>query len=493
MKKLLSGNVLYIFIFIAICLCTVIYNTIDMDYWARLLQGNAFWQTGHILKSDPFSYTQTHLWIDHEWGSSVVFSLVQNIFGFTGILALRIFIVSVMFLLIFKTAKMISDEKVKTAQRPLSDVILFIFALEAMPTIAQSGMRCHFFTFVFFTLFIYILEYVRKTQKFKYLVFLPLIMLVWGNMHGGCVAGLGLLMIYSAAEFLNKKPFKYYLLALAFTFSMLFINPYGVEYVKFILMASTMERPFVTEWISPFFHPDVTFMLWFKIFYVLSLVLFLLNIKKIKQDYTKYILIFICLFLSFKYVKNTPFIVIVSSIFFYEIFCELCRNRIKKIIIIPLIGLYIISICNKFSPYFLSAQPVKTVEFLKINNLKGKVLAPFDMGSYIAYKLYPNNLIYMDGRYEEVYFKSTKDLLDNFYNVQKDGYKILEGKNKPDYVIAPSNALINDYLLKTNNFKLIYRNENNYLYSSAEKLKDKYILPPDDYKYYLKRAFETGS
>ena len=28
------------------------YNTIDMDYWARVLQGNAFWQTGHILKQD---------------------------------------------------------------------------------------------------------------------------------------------------------------------------------------------------------------------------------------------------------------------------------------------------------------------------------------------------------------------------------------------------------------------------------------------------------
>ena len=40
----------------------------------------------------------------------------------------------------------------------------------------------------------------------------------------------------------------------------------------------------------------------------------------------------------------------------------------------------------------------------RINNMNGNILAPFDMGSYITYKLFPNNLIYMDGRYEEVYF-----------------------------------------------------------------------------------------
>ena len=58
------------------------YNTIDMDYWARILQGNAFWQLGHILKTDCFSYTPTHIWLDHEWGSSVIFSFLQNNFSF---------------------------------------------------------------------------------------------------------------------------------------------------------------------------------------------------------------------------------------------------------------------------------------------------------------------------------------------------------------------------------------------------------------------------
>ena len=69
-----------------IALITLANNTIDPDYWARLLQGNAFWLNGIIMKEDIFSYTKTHHWIDHEWGSSVVFSFIQNNFGFIGIL-----------------------------------------------------------------------------------------------------------------------------------------------------------------------------------------------------------------------------------------------------------------------------------------------------------------------------------------------------------------------------------------------------------------------
>ena len=83
----------------------------------------------------------------------------------------------------------------------------------------------------------------------------------------------------------------------------------------------------------------------------------------------------------------------------------------------------------------LSQQPYKMVEFIKINNMKGNILAPFDMGSYITYKLFPNNLIYMDGRYEEVYFKETKDLLDNFYNLTEDWDKILKTEQVMDVVM----------------------------------------------------------
>lgn len=510
MKNILKNNFIYIFIAITLSIYTLLYNTIDMDYWARLLQGNAFWQLGHILKQDPFSYTQTHLWLDHEWGSSVIFSAIQNLFGFNGILVFKTILLFLMFFLIFKTIRLIFPKR-----NFLLEALIFMASVVSMPTILQSGLRCHFFTFFFFTLFIYICEFVRRNKNYKLLAILPFIIVFWVNIHGGCVSGLGLLLMYAIGEFLNKKPFKYFLYALTASTAVMFINPYGFDYVKFIFTASTMQRPFVTEWISPFAHPDLTFMLYFKIFFTLSAVIFLMNLKSIKKDYTKFIIVAMCLFVSFKYVKNTPFAIIAFSIFFYEEIANAAAKISEKVakkikitnviqnkefyFIVPICCLFIFGVLNqllelnKFKTLensFLCTQPVKVTEFIKINNLQGKILSPFDMGSYLAYKLYPNILIYMDGRYEEVYFDETKELLDNFYNVQKDGYKILSGDSKPDFIVVPANALINDYLVTLDNYKLIYSDENEFLYSSAEKLKPKYLLPPNDTEYYLHRAFE---
>ena len=135
---------LILFVFIILALQTLTYNTIDMDYWARLLQGNAFCELGHILKQDPFSYTQTHTWLDHEWGSSVIFSFIQNHFGFNGILLFRTLIVTGIFTLIFLTIRLETEKN-----NNFLNIAYFIFSMVAIPTIVQSGLRCHFFTFLF--------------------------------------------------------------------------------------------------------------------------------------------------------------------------------------------------------------------------------------------------------------------------------------------------------------------------------------------------------
>ena len=491
-SKINSEFLLYIFVICFSIILVMSNNTIDMDYWARLIQGNAFWQTGEILKQDFFSFIPTHKWIDHEWGSSVIFSLIQNTFGFNGILFFRTFFIFSIFFFIFKTIKL------ENTQRSfLLDILYFIMAVYAIPTISQSGLRCHFFTFLFFSIFIYILEVVRKKDRKKLLLILPPIMLLWANMHGGCVSGLGIIAIYALGEFLNKKPYKQYLLALLLCSMTLFINPYGIDYVKFILMATTMPRPFVTEWISPFMHQSWNFMFAFKILYIINLILLFSNFKKLKIDYTKYIILFVCAFLSFKAVKNTPFFIITSMIFLYEniytIINPIIKKNTPKVALVIVAIILLIPIKQLFENIQLSPlreQPVKVTEFIKINNLYGKIIAPFDYGSYIIYKLYPNNLIYMDGRYEEVYFPQHKELLDNFYNLKNDWQEIL--KYTPDYIIVPANALLNEYLFKINDYILIYNDNENCIFSKKELIKQKYLLPANNDKYYWENAFITN-
>ena len=513
MNKELKYNIcFYIYVLLMITIWAFMSNNIDPDFWARILQGDAFWQLGHILKTDVFSYTPTHVWLDHEWGASVLFSFILNHFGYWGIFSARILIVFLIFYFTFKTAKLEIDKGVK-----LLDVFLFSYSLVSLPTLFSSALRCHFFTFLFFSIFIYILERVRNKGENKLLFILPVLMLIWANAHGGCVAGLGILAIYSLGEALNKKPFKKYIFTLFVCFAVMFINPYGIDYVKFIFMASTMPRPNITEWISPFLSQSGLFT-WFKILYSIFFIVLLFKIKDYKNDFTKYILLFVCAYLSYKYIKNTPFFIITSIIFLYKDICAGHNNyfnfiyghikepakkqktqdcvRITENILpyglMPLFfaGSLIVFFMIKPDLYYLHEQPVKEVEFLKINDLKGRVLAPLDLGSYIAYKLFPNNLIYMDGRYEEVYFNKEKELLDKFYNAQNDWEEILSEPYKPDYILIPVSAVINDYI--PNNYKAVYGTQWYILYLINDKLKEKYYLPSADKNYYIKNAFTKG-
>lgn len=479
MRKIIDNYYFLYFLFIVsvflfILLNTVIFSAVDMDYWARLLQGNAFFQLGSILKTDIFSYTPTHIWLDHEWGASIIFSLIQNIFGYIGVLFFKTILVFFIFFFLYETIRLHKKDN-----NLLFNLLYFILIVLAMPTITQSWIRCHLFTFLFFSVSIFILERVRLSKNYKLLYMLPVIMLFWVNIHGGCVSLLGLLFIYFIGELINKKEYKHFLYVLLLAFLVMFINPYGVDYVKFIFMATTMERPFVTEWISPFAHPDKLFMIEFKVLYLINLLLLICSIKKFKLDYTKYILLIVCAYLSFKYIKNTPFFIITSAVFLYDELLNVLEFIIKKIkinldprnVFVLLSCIVIIfSLCNLILNinylYYpnLSMQPVDVVNFISKKDLKGNILAPFDMGSYIIYKLFPNNLIYMDGRYEEVYYKQTKDLLDDFYNVKENWDDILKQNYKHDYIIVPTNALINDYLVKRNDYKRIYSDPYNILY-----------------------------
>lgn len=476
----------YIISFLFIFSLALIHNTIDMDYWARILQGNAFWQLGHILKQDPFSYTPTHLWLDHEWGSSIIFSFIQNHFGYLGIIFFRTFLVWGIFALIFETIKL-REEKVNY----FTNIVYFVVATFALQTLTMSCLRCHFFTFFFFSLFIYLLEYIRKYAKYKLLILFPLIMTFWVNVHGGCVAGLGLLFMYALGEFINKKEFKSYIFAMIACVAVMFINPYGLEYVKFIFMATTMTRPFVTEWISAFSHPNPMFFIEFKILYIINLIALFFSLKKFKQDAVKYILLIVCAYLSFKYIKNTPFFIITSMVFLYPSI-KINSEKLYYVTCAILLAFSLNTIITTKIEPNLSQQPYKVVELLKINEMKGNILAPFDMGSYITYKLYPNNLIYMDGRYEEVYYDETKQLLDNFFNATEDWDKIFDIGLEHDYIITPRNALVNDYLGQRRDYKYIYADEQVCLFVKNSKLKERYYRPSDDINYYIKNAFLTN-
>lgn len=504
MTKRIKSIIFYIVFFLFILAFSTIAKDYDYDFWARLIAGMGFIQTGHVLKHDFLSYTPTHTWFDHEWGSGVIFYLTQHFFSTAGILILQSLLIFLIFFFITKTVEL---RGVKTTTP--YNFLFYYFTFISMSYMLNDPIRCQLFSFLFFTVFLYILELARKDNT-RALWAMPLIMLIWNNLHGGCVSGIGLIVIYIIGEFLNRKPIKKYIYPLITTILVLPINPWGFEYLGFLLKANTMQRADIAEWFglfSPIFRMGY---MKFKIYaFILLLVEFGVVIKQIifktfNFDTTKFLLLTITLFLAIQHVKLIPFAVISMACFiyddFYTAFNSLTKNvfnkivNVKETIIYGLILIFAFSSirAKSFQPLVSGSRyPILAIEFLKTNNIKGNLLLSFGFGSYASYKLYPNNKIFIDGRYEEVYYDYMMPLLKNFY-MAKPGWDEILKKYPPDIMIIENFYPIYDVLMKNKEWKLIFEDKFFGVFIKPQNAKKTYKSPSRDINYYKKTLFETN-
>lgn len=497
-------------LFIICWVYAIHFNSADYDFWARIAAGKMFLQTGNVLNHDVFSYTLTKQWIDHEWGSGVIFYFFSDTFADIGILGLKI---ALMFSLIFLISRII---KLHNPEPDAHKAILFYFII-ILATFTGLGhtIRCQLLTFTFFTLWIYILERVRLGES-RLLWIMPVTMLIWANVHGGFVAGLGLLFIYGVGELLNNKPHIKYFIALVPSALITLVNPYGFKYLQYIFYATTMDRWLISEW-----QPTELFgswYVWIQLKVVILIVIaaiiyyFVKNRPKYNEvDKVKYLLLGVTFYLAMSHIKHQPFFVITAASLFYHDFFAIFKDRIPNIVFKLKDGLVYLTVilCGAFymayTPIFVKVAmnkfPVSSVEFIRQNNLKGNIVSIFHWGSYIAWKLYPNCLIALDGRYEEVYPDKT------FYDVNA----LLTYRNKPekglywynfletydtDIIIAAKNTdntkKTYEALSETEAIKKIYDGPISAVFIKESIARDDYIKPKLDYDVVVKDKYKTG-
>ena len=416
----------------------------DYDLWIRLIVGNSFISEGQVYLRDMFSYTPTHIWYDHEWGAGVIFACVMKfadiiktnpVYMFAALKSFLIFLIAV---ITFMTVIIRNPKQSSPYQ-----ILYFILPLFAVNMVYSPTIRSQMFTFLFFALWIFILESYRIKQNYFLLLILPLTMIFWGNIHGGCLSGIGLLLIYTTGEFLNRKNPVPYILAILLCLSSLLINPYGTAYIKFLFEAGTLEREWISEWQSPFATPFLH--LKFITFFVfLSAVTILRGISTHfdlnKYDKTKLLAVGITALAGIFFVKFTPFYAITAAIFMFDdVYFVLKKIKTGKSLLNPcnkavygillLTALGTVNLYKTQSPVNLKKYPYMPAEFLKENRIKGNLFTDITYGSFCIYKLFPQNKIFMDGRYEEVYDPKLLIIMKDFIRQ--------EGRNP--------NSVINDF------------------------------------------------
>ncbi len=410
---------------ILICLATFWVNLPDFDLWARLAVGSIFFQTGSVLKKDIFSYLPTKdLWVDHEWGSGVVFYGFAKFMGEGGIFAVKALALLITFLFIAKIIE------IRTARLPGVFYMMFVF-FALLPGIGGL-LRCQIFTYLFFTVWLYLLERLKRNQD-KLIWAFPISMLFWANLHGGFLAGIGLIAIYAVGELLNRQNFLKYFGILALVLPVTLINPYGLDLWKFIINAVFLPRPYITEWDAVSLEGPYHFFHGMKIhiltgFFIFACLTVMVGIKRFRErtkpDWTRILLVVILLYAGIRHQRHTQFFTLAASALFHEDFvgfwnplqerihaCLKIKSRRLWNALQQNFGYFLLVMLVIFSLPTLShwiavdphIYPVGSFEFIRINQLSGNLATTYNWGSYAFWKLYPQCRVMIDGRYEEVY------------------------------------------------------------------------------------------
>ena len=124
-----------------------------------------------------------------------------------------------------------------------------------------------------------------------------------------------------------------------------------------------------------------------------------------------------------------------------------------------------------------NTYPIMEIEFIRTNHIEGKLLTNFGIGSFASYKLYPQNKIYMDGRYEEVYDDYLLKDLAAFYSVKKNAFDLLV-KNKPDIILMEkSYQAIYKILSESPAWSLVFEGFNYGVFVDSKMAKNEYNPP----------------
>jgi len=222
----------------------------DGDLGRHITIGDVLLDTRSILREDIFSHTMhARELILHEWLSDLIFALVYRAAGLDGIAWMTAAIIGGTYSMLTAGLKYLN---VRTFTRMLAGFTAF--AVGAL----HWSTRPHIFTTLIFTYFTLTLIYYYQTGRWKVLIPLPFVMILWANLHGAFVSGLVLVGLFGIGLLLEKR----FSLALkvggllAALILASWINPFGPQLVthSFGYLQLDYLVDFTAEYQSPNFH-----------------------------------------------------------------------------------------------------------------------------------------------------------------------------------------------------------------------------------------------
>ncbi|HLF18536.1 MAG TPA: hypothetical protein VI749_06530 [Candidatus Omnitrophota bacterium] len=405
--------------FAAVIWLLTTFKIITNDIWFELKSGELFLKNPSFHFTDTFSFlTQVKEFVNQEWAGEALFSLIHGASGIPGLILFKSFLIIGTFGLLFKLASI---------RRADFFIIMWILFLTLLVCRFRLTVRPHIISDFFLVLFMYILN--RHTLGNKSLGYtLPFLMVIWTNFHFGSIVGLYLIGIYLLAyasallfpRLQNKKTvsrtsFFHLVIIFILSYAATFINPAAQAFHSFA--DETLHLGYklgVLEIVPPFLLPLEFFPLYWTLVAAYTL-LIILNLKKV--DMIDLFLFLFGLGLSLYMLRFIPLFGILAVPIITGILTDwlnhtrwpklpnALRHPLLHIGIMLLITVALIRSDKGYLQQFefgygiSKKHPFEAINFLKDNRIDGNIFNDIKYGGHIIFERYPDNKVYMYGRY----------------------------------------------------------------------------------------------
>lgn len=176
----------YFIVFIA-----SIYGPTDPDLGWHLKYGEYFFQHGHILRDNTFSVMMPNFhWINHSYGTDILTYAIFHLGGFLGLTIVSALIVTATFFFFSKATDLtLWDE-----------TLLFPILLILLDPINNVSFRSQLLSLMFLGILFYIISLSRR-KNIKYLFLAVPLFLIWANIHGEFILGIGIYVLWMILSF----------------------------------------------------------------------------------------------------------------------------------------------------------------------------------------------------------------------------------------------------------------------------------------------------
>ena len=401
---------------------------LDTDGWWHLRSGRWIVENGAIPRVDPFSHTRLGApWIDHSWLAQLLIYAVYAAGGFGALTVLVAFLVTIAFAFVWLQCR--EGERWLRA---------FVFFVAAVASGIIWSARPQMISFVLAAVVAFLL-YSFKHGRRRIIWGLPLVMLLWANVHGGFAIGFILIVAYLFGEVgnlllgagsaedveaqqLGWGGLRQLIIVAILSFLALALNPNGAQMWLYPLrtVGIGILQDFIAEWQPPDFHQ----LYLHPFIWLLLAALTAFGLAGRRADFTDLTLVAVFTYLSLLAVRNVPLFALVlapiivhygtTAIWRLERWkgvawpisrerpasgSRLALNWLLLCLILLASGLYAMQGVQAAGPESANPEdlPAAAVDYLQEQQPPGPIFNNYNWGGYLIWRV-PEYPVYVDGR-----------------------------------------------------------------------------------------------